>query len=303
MSINLQQIINSPFAVQGVSMLARMIPAGIGHPVCDRIGDWIASRKDSMLTRAVRTNQWVARGATLNERELDCAVRQTFRSNARDIYTLYHNIHNPQAMQRKIVIPPAARALVNRPEFAARGLVIVGLHLSNFDFVLQSMAHQGFSAMVLTVPNPQGGRRVEYEIRKKTGLNMVPASVAALRHAVKHLERGGTVLTGADHPAHDAKACPRFFGHEASLPTHYVSLALKARVPIVIMAAAQQADGKYHVMSSEPIEMEHGRDHGRELVRNAENVLKQAETFIRMAPEQWNVPLPVWPELLDTTPG
>lgn len=303
MPVNPQQILNSPFAVTLVSMLGRFIPPGIGYRICDQIGNWLAARKDSMLTRSVRTNQWVARGATLNERELDCAVQQTFRSNARDIYTLYHNIHTPQAMQRKIVIPPAERDLVDRPDFASRGLVIVGLHLSNFDFVLQSMAHQGFKAMVLTVPNPQGARRVEYEIRKKTGLNMVPASVASLRDAVKHLERGGTVLTGADHPTHKSKVCPCFFEHEASLPTHYVSLALRARVPIVIMATIQHADGTYHVMSSEPIEMEPGREHNRELVRNAENVLKQAETFIRMAPEQWNVPLPVWPELLDMTPG
>jgi hypothetical protein len=56
-------------------------------------------------------------------------------------------------------------------------------------------------------------------------------------------------------------------------------------------------------MSSKPIEMEHASDHDREIIWNAERVLKQAETFIRLAPEQWNVPLPVWPELLDIVPG
>jgi lauroyl/myristoyl acyltransferase len=192
---------------------------------------------------------------------------------------------------------------MERPEFTARGLVIVGLHLSNFDFVLQSMCQQGFKGIVLTIPNPQGGRRLEYELRKKRGMNLVPASLVALRQAVKHLERGGIVLTGADRPVQDLKYCPRFFGYEASLPTHYISLALKANVSVVIMAATQREDGNYHVMSSEPIEMERDIDHDREIVRNAENVLKQAEAFIQMAPEQWNVPLPVWPELLDVTPG
>ena len=303
MSINLQQIINSPFAVQSVSMLARIVPPGMGYPLCDGIGNWIAARKTSTVARAVRTNQWVIRGANLEGRELDRAVQRTFRSNARDIYTLYHNIHSPQAVQGKIMIHPMERALVDRPEFAARGLVIVGLHLSNFDFVLQSMCQQGFKGMVLTIPNPQGGRRVEYEMRKKMRMHLVPASVASLRQTVKYLERGGTVLTGADRPVQDPKHCPKFFRYAASLPTHYILLALKANVPIVIMAATQREDGNYHVMSSEPIEMEHDRDHDREIVRNAENVLKQAEAFIQMAPEQWNVPLPVWPELLDITPG
>lgn len=279
------------------------MPPGVGYLFCDFIGDWIAARNTSILTRAVRSNQWVVRGANLKERELDRAVVATLHSNARDIYTLYHNFQNPKAMQPKIVIHPTERALVERPEFARRGLVIVGLHLSNFDFVLQSICQQGFKGMVLTIPDPQGGRRVEYIMRKKTGMNLVPASMTSLRQTMKFLESGGTVVTGLDRPVRNPKHCPEFFGYAASLPTHYISLAMKARVPIVVMATIQHEDGKYHVMSSDPIEMEHTSDHGREIVRNAEHVLKQAETFIQMAPQQWNVPLPVWPELLDIVPG
>jgi lauroyl/myristoyl acyltransferase len=303
MSIDFQQIINNPFAVNLVSFVARITPVGIGYPACNWIGDWIAARRDSKLTRIVRTNQWVIRGANLEKLALDRAVRETLRNNARDIYNLHHHLHKPEARQRMIVLNPAAHELAGRPEFADRGLVIVGLHLSNFDLILQSIFRQGFKAMVLTIPNPQGGRRVEYEIRRRTGMNLIPASLGALKQAVKYLQQGGMVLTGMDRPTQNPKYRPRFFGCEASLPTHYVTLASKARVPIVVMAATQQADGKYHVMSSEPIEMEHDPDHGREILRNAEKVLKQAETFIRLAPQQWNVPLPVWPELLDTVPG
>jgi lauroyl/myristoyl acyltransferase len=303
MSIDLQQVINSPFAVNVVSFAGRIIPPGMGYSGCNLIAGWMAARRDSKLTRAVRANQWVIRGANLEKRALDLAVQETLRNNARDIYNLYHYIQNPEAVKRMIVLNPLARELLERPEFADRGLVIVGLHLSNFDLILQSIFRQGFKAMVLTIPDPQGGRRVEYEIRRRTGMNLIPASLGALRQAVNHLEQGGMVLTGIDRPVQHPKHRPRFFGCEASLPTHYVTLASKARVPIVVMAATQQADGKYHVMSSEPIEMEHDPDHGREILRNAEKVLKQAETFIRLAPQQWNVPLPVWPELLDTVPG
>lgn len=303
MPVNLQQILNSPFAVRLVALLGRIVPPQMGYPLCDLLGDYAASRRDSMVTRAVRTNQWVARGANLGKQELDCAVQKTLRNNARDIYTLYHNIHNPKRTQDLIIIPPTVEELLDRHEFASRGLVMVGLHLSNFDLVLQSICRQGFKVMVLTLPDPQGGRRMEYEMRKRTGMNLVPASMSALREAVKYVERGGTLLTGLDHPVQDAKHCPRFFGVPASLPTHHVSLALKANVPIIIMAAIQKADGRYHLMSSPLIEMEQHADHEKELVRNTENVLKQAEAFIRMAPEQWNVPLPVWPELMDITPG
>jgi phosphatidylinositol dimannoside acyltransferase len=300
MRIDLQQIINNPLAVNLAFILGRGIPPVIAYPLCNFIGDWIATRRTSNVTRAVRANQWVVRGAHLEKEELDQAVRETFRNNVRDLYHLYHYVQRPEVTQRLIQLNPLARELIERPEFAERGVVIIGLHLSSFDLILQSICQQGFKVMVLTIPDPQGGRRIEYEMRKKTGMNLVPASLSTLRGAVKHLERGGMVLTGMDRPVLDSKYRPRFFGHPASLPTHHISLALKAQVPMVIMAAIYQTDGKYHILSSEPIEMECDLDHGREILLNAENVLRQAEGFIRLAPQQWNVPLPVWPDLLQS---
>jgi len=303
MKIGLQQIINNPFAVNLAFFLGRNTPPGFGYPLCNFIGNWIATRQDSNITRAVRGNQWVVRGANLDKAALDKAVQETFQNNIRDLYHLYHYIQNLDGAQRLIHLDPLAQKLIERPEFAERGLVIAGLHLSGFDLILQSICRRGFKAMVLTIPEPQGGRLIEYEMRKRTGMNLVPASLSTLRQAVKHLENGGMVLTGIDRPISVAKYHPRFFGQAASLPTHYISLALRAHVPIVIMAAIRQTDAAYQVLSSEPIEMECDADHGKEILGNAEKVLKRAEEFIRLAPQQWNVPLPVWPEHLKSVPG
>ena len=303
MPIDLQQVINSPIAVSLASFLGRVIPPGVGYPVCDLIADWVATRRDSNVVQAVRVNQWVVHGANLEKEALDQAVWKTFHNNARNLYDLYHYLQSPEATQRIISLAPAARGLVERPEFGDHGSVILGLHLSNFDLVLQSICLQGFKPMILTIPDPQGGRRVEYETRRRIGINLVPASVSALRQAVEHLERGGIVLTGMDRPVPNPKFCPRFFGHAAALPIHSISLASKARVPVVIMAAIQQADGIYHVMTSEPIEMEEYPHNATANLRNAEKVLRRAEDFIRLAPEQWNMFLPVWPDLLEKMPG
>ena len=215
MKIDLQQIINNPFAVNFAFFLGKGIPPGIGYPLCTFIGDWIARRRDSTVTRAVRANQWVVRGANLEKETLEKAVRETLRNNIRDLYHLYHYVQRPEATQRLIRLNPLARELIERPEFAERGLVIVGLHLSGFDLILQSICRQGLKALVLTIPDPQGGRLIEYEMRKKTGMNLRPASLNTLRQAVKHLERGGMVLTGLDHPVADTKYQPAFFGHAA----------------------------------------------------------------------------------------
>jgi len=298
MSIDLQQVINSRVAVALVSFLGKVIPPRIGYPICDFIINWVSTRRDSNVIQAIRVNQWVVRGANLEKKTLEKVVWETLRNNVRNLYDLYHYIQRPEDTHRMIRLDPLAREMIERPEFSDHGLVTVGLHLSNFDLILQSICQQGFKPMVLTLPDPQGGRLVEYEMRRRTGMNLVPASVSALRQAVKHLKRGGVVLTGMDRPVPNPKYCPRFFGCAAPLPIHSIYLALKACVPVVIIAALQQEDGMHHIMAAEPIEMEHDAKNETEILRNAEKVLGRAEDFIRLAPQQWNMPLPVWPEML-----
>jgi lauroyl/myristoyl acyltransferase len=83
---------------------------------------------------------------------------------------------------------------------------------------------------------------------------------------------------------------------------HHIFLATKAHVPIVVAAATLQKDGMYHVFASDFLEMDSHSDPDVEMLRNAEKVLSVAEEFIRRAPQQWSVPLPVWPQVMDLVP-
>jgi lauroyl/myristoyl acyltransferase len=303
MTINLQRLNDSRFALSLVSAVGRGLPRSLGHALTDLLAARIASRKDSKMIQAVRANQWVARGETLKGEALDQAVLETLRHSARSIFDLYHFMQNPRATGHLIVLDPATEALIRRPEFDKRGLMLVGLHLSNFDLAIQWFIRQGFKPLVLTIPNPQGGRRLEYEARKKKGMNLVPASFAALRQALRHLQQGGVVMTGIDRPIPAPRVCPRFFGRPAALPTHHVSLAVKAKVPVMIIVTNLQPDGKYHMLTSDLIEMDPHRDRTTEEIQNAEKVLGIAERFIRQAPQQWSISLPVWPQALDLVPN
>ena len=302
MTIDLQRITSSPFGVKLVSFIGRTIPPSIGYRVADLVAGWLAGSRESSLVRAIRLNQWVIRGVNLDEKALDQCVRDVLKHSAHSLYSLYHYIHYPEAAREMIDLNPVAQGLVERPEFGGRGLMLVGLHLSNFDLILQSMCLQGLKAFVLTIPDPQGGHRVEYEMRKRTGMHLVPASLSTLRDAVHHLKRGGVVLTGMDRPIPEPKTHPRFFGHPTCLPTHHIHLAIKAKVPVMIIAARLGTDMHYHVTTSDPIEMEHVPDHEKAIEVNAERVLKEAEKFILQAPEQWGMSLPVWPNLMDDVP-
>jgi lauroyl/myristoyl acyltransferase len=303
MAIDLQQMINSPSIIRFVSVLARAVPPAVGYPVCDLIGRWTATRRQSSITQAVRLNQWMARGACLESKQLDWAVTETLQNNVRDLFDLYHYIERPEVAWRLTRMNPLAEELVGRPEFAGRGLMLVSIHLSSFDSILLSMHHRGAKGLLLTIPNPQGGRRVEYEMRSSTGMKILPASLNSFRQAVRHLKQGGLVVTAIDRSVPGVRLRPRFFGQPAQLSTHHIYLALKARVPVVVMAVIRQPDGKYKIVGSELMEIEQHTDHESTVLHNAERVLEKAESFIRQAPQQWNVPLPIWPELLGEVPN
>ena len=301
--VSLQKVINSALSLWLVSALAQRLSPRLGYRIGDFAAEQIARRRNSSLVRAMRANQWVVHGECLDRDALDQVIRGTFRYAARWIFDLYHYINNPTAIKELIVLSPSFQGLARRPTFDQEGLVIVGLHLSNFDLVLQWLCREGLQPLILTIPDPQGARRMEYERRRKAGMHLVPASVPALRQALHHLQRGGMVVTGIDRPLQAAKVRPRFFGRPAALPTHHIFLASKAHVPVVIAVTNLESDGKYHVYASERIEMDVHPDAGVEALHNAEKVLRVAEKFIRQVPQQWSVPLPVWPEILELVPG
>jgi KDO2-lipid IV(A) lauroyltransferase len=240
----------------------------------------------------------------LTEESLETATLAVFQNSARSIYDVYHYIQDPETAGRLFSIEPSFKALLDRPEFDARGLVIAGLHLSNFDLALQWICSMRWiKPLILTIPNPQNGRQLEFEIRQRTGMNLVPASMTGMRQAFHHLKQGGVVATGIDRPAEEPQHHPRFFGRPACLPNHPSPLALKTHAPVILVACRLEKDAKYHLYASPPIEMDPNPDHTQELLCNTEKVLVAAEHFIRQSPQEWSVSLPVWPEVLDLVPN
>ncbi len=231
MSVEVQQLITGRFGVEFASFLGRTVPSLPGYRLADFVADRIAARHDWKIVRAVRANQWVVSGEKLEGEPLHRVVRQVFRTAARAIFDLYHYIDDPGGISRLIVLNQTMQQWIQRPVYAEHGLVIAALHLSGFDLVLQATCQWGFKPMVLTIPQPQGGRKMEFELRHSRGMNLVPASLGALRLALKHLQAGGMVLTGIDRPGTHSAGHPRFFGRPASLLTDNVWLALKAGVP------------------------------------------------------------------------
>jgi phosphatidylinositol dimannoside acyltransferase len=303
MATSIERLTNSPAALKMVSFIAQAIPPKLGHSIAGLAARWIALHRDSGQVRAVRANQWVIAGEKSSSQSLDSAVLAVIQKSARSIYDLYHYGHRPELFDRLYTCDPSFGVITSRPEFDQRGLVVAGVHMAGFDLAIRWLCMNHFNPLVLTIPNPAGGRQVEFETRKKLGMNLVPGSIHGLRQAVRYLQQGGMVVTGLDRPVPEGDLRPRFFGRPAALPSHHVFMALKAQVPVVVVVSHLEQDGKYHIYASPPIEMDSYPDRSDEMLLNTEKVLAAGETFIRKAPQQWLVPLPVWPDIMGLVPG
>lgn len=297
----MDQFINSIIGLKLGFTIARFTPSWLGYLVARLAARWISSRHETAMVRAVRSNQLVVAGSELHPKTLDQAVRGVFNYTARSIYDLYHYVHDLNKAGHLFKFDHSFQPLIDRPKFDRCGLIVVGIHMSGFDLAMQWLCMNWIDPLALTIPDPEGGRWIEFEMRKRTVINLVPGSVYGLRQAIRYLKQGGMVITGIDRPQEAYHPCPHFFGRTAALPTHHIFLALKAQVPVVVAASRLDEDGLYHLYASDPIEMDPYPDRTDALLYNTEKVLATAEDFIRKAPEQWLISLPVWPEHMEST--
>ena len=301
MSPDTRNLINNNVGLAAV--VARLTPPWLGHRLALFLADRISARKSWAMVRAVRANQWVVSGEKLCGKALDRQVRATFRSTALSIYDLQRDLKNWELMRRLAEENNLLSEVLKRPRFAERGLMVVGVHMSNFDFIAQAAFMLGGQGLALTVPELPRGYQQQLEMRKQSGMELLPVSKSALRRSIEYLKQGGLVLTGLDRPIEAPSCRPVFFGRPSALPVLHIYLALKARVPLIVAAAVRKEDGSYQILSSEPLEMLESRDRDEELQVNADAACRLAEGFIRLAPNQWSMSFPVWPEALEEVGG
>lgn len=295
-----QDIINSAFGVGSAIFISRILPRRIGHKIAAGIGSLVASRKSLDYIPALRTNQWIVSGQTLNAAQLDQRVKEVFKSTAVCLFDFYHSLKDPKEIVRRVKIDERI------PEYfdpkVKKNAVFVAPHLSNFDFLGMALGLMGYTFQILSYPDPNSGYQWQNKIRTDSGQIITPTSIASMRQARTRLLDGGNVLTGLDRPVESLKFQPKFFGHPAALPVAYTHLALQAKVPVVVVSAITKPDGDYLLFASDPINMVSTGDSYAESIRNAEAVLEVAADVIRQFPEQWSMFYPVWPQFLSVHP-
>jgi phosphatidylinositol dimannoside acyltransferase len=295
--LKFQDILNSRYGTVFALWLGRTLPPRLGYWIAHQVGTLFGRNRRFTQSQAVRANQWVVHGGSLSQRDLDRLAVATFRNAGRFLYDFFHNLRNPEAVLRMTEFEPSFLRYLEKCGKEAQLLVCP--HMTNTDLIGRAAALSGLKMQILSYPQPPGGYRLTNQIREEVGIDVTPMSISALRQATVNLQNNGTVLTGIDRPIQDHKYEPIFFGRPAALPVAHVRLALKLKLPVIVISGYLRPDGKYVVWASDPIPMRPNPDLHTETVRNAEAILEVVADAIQKAPDQWAMYYPVWPKALE----
>lgn len=294
-----QDLLLNPVGIRIALTFGHLLPPFLGYPLAEFVSSIVASRKNSQIVKAVRLNQFVVSGETLEGKSLDDAVKAVFKANGRSLFDFYHNIKRPNYVIKHVKFHESFQKVFDRCKRAEEGTLIVIPHISNFEMAGRAIALSGLFFQILSVPEPGKGYQWQNELRNSEGMTVTPLTPSALRQATQRLRDGGAVLTGLDRPWPESNYCPKFFGRPAPLPVAYTRLALKENVPVFVVACLYRGKGMYELIASEAIRLIPNDDLREELISNTEKILSEAEKMIASAPDQWAMFYPVWPELLD----
>lgn len=296
-----QQFLNSKFAVRFSILVGNYLPKTAGYRFAEFIGKILSSFQNLEINRNIRANQYVANGETSTHQELVALSRKVLTHAGECYYDLYHFINKSDELEELVPLTGQMREFIELSK-KDRGFVVVAPHLSNFDLVVSRLVTEGFQGKVLSYPNPGSGYQLQNQIRESYGLDFTPLGDSEVEAStIDFLKKGGVVATGVDRPLPDRKRkhFVSFFGRPSPLPVGYISTALAADVPIIAVTAITEPNGNYGFRHSGFIELKKYSNKLENIFLNAELVLQKIEEFIKLAPHQWLMYYPVWPDLLD----
>lgn len=280
--------------------LSRLVPRRLAHTLIRWITAPIA-RRDSTLTRTIRSNLSVVLGTTPEDSQLASYVHEVLFQSASGTYDFFRALGSTIEKNRQLVdMPQAIWDILNPENRQGRGLLVVGPHVST-----QDLAGIGFAAspyvnkhevQVLSYALPPSGYELMNSLRTTEGFTLTPASGDSLRQAGERLRDGGIVFTSLDRPPPRRKRAQTatFFGRPARLWDGFARLAVTSDALLQIIWVERTSDARYRLHVDrliDPRELD-GEDVTAELWQEA---LGEAETIIRARPEQWLMFFPVWP--------
>jgi phosphatidylinositol dimannoside acyltransferase len=174
-----------------------------------------------------------------------------------------------------------------------RGVILVTLHLGNFDLVGQVLVAHGYR---LTVPVERMHPHVLFDFlvqqRTRNGISLVPVEHAS-RELVRALRGGEMVGLAGDRNISGKVVNVPVFGKPAALPLGPVSLARRTGSPLLLAVGVRVSPGRFRGIVR-PVPVASTGNSAADDARNLAIFAGLMEELIGQFPEQWLTFRPFW---------
>lgn len=293
--MRLQDITSSKPATQLTLFLAQHAPPRIGYGLARAAANFVARQKPEIYW-TVRANLRQVLGPGVDDAELHERTRQVFSHAGQTYYDFFRAVGQPpEVLARAVRIPEAVVELMRAETARGQGVLLLGIHTSNFDLAILAVGAHGLPIQALSLANPGAGFRALNRLRASGGFELTPITPESLRAAIRRLRDGGIVATGADRPIPQDRELIEFFGRLAYMPVGPTRLALMTGATVLLGACSYDPVAGYRLEYTGPVEMVRTGDRRQDILVNARRIATIVEGYVRARPEQWMMFHPFWP--------
>jgi lauroyl/myristoyl acyltransferase len=200
-----------------------------------------------------------------------------------------------ESLQRRIEGGDQARHLIETLLREGRGLIVLTLHLGNWEMGLLHLASLGRPVSVVLRPEDSGAAPFEEEARRRAGVRIVPAGESAWNglDLLLALKRGEIVAIQGDRTFGPMRERADLFGATVDLPSGPFALAQASGAPILAVCVPIHGHSRYRIVVDGPLRVGPGAEGVRAAV---ESFARIVERFVTDYPTQWFNFYEVWGE-------
>ena len=286
-NMDLREFFKDDKVVRTGMWLARLTPRKVGYHVAKIAGNRIADSK-SAVYQQLRENLSHIPRTDDQPGKLDELARRAFINAGKVYYDFYHSVGKPPSeIIKKVNIPDKLLEDVAEIQAEGRGVLLAGIHLSNFDLGSLCLSSLGLEIQGLSAANPNDGYMFQNEIRMKYGFHATPINPKSLRKAITNLKQGKIVGTGLDWPHHEVEELTEVFGKPAYVPLGTARLAMMTNAVTIIIAFYKDSLPEYQLFFSEPMDVIQTGTKQEQIRSNTRMYMEYFEKYVSLKPDQW----------------
>lgn len=282
--------------VRASQALSQALPRSIGYALAVALGDltllyWRLF--DRRRYRSVLKNAaWVTGGHAASAAAWQIA-RESVRNYCRYLWDfLRFPSVGLDEIERSVVVKGWEH--IDRALAAGRGVIMVGLHMGNWDVGGAALALRNYPVTV--VADAFEPRRLDdlvQGMRRAKGLQVISAAdgVRALTRALRENQIVGLLV---DRPVEGGGVSVEFCGGMVEIPAGAAMLALRTRSVVVPAGMVRLPDNRYLALLEPHLEFEPAGNLRTDVQALSQRMLASLERMVRQYPDQWFMFRDMW---------